>query len=45
MKTLENFVAMMYDRSSTADGVGDARLDMPGHTKPSLLLEMLYTNM
>jgi len=28
MKTLENFVVMMYDRSSTADGADDARLDM-----------------
>ncbi|KAJ8381282.1 hypothetical protein SKAU_G00020600 [Synaphobranchus kaupii] len=28
MKILENFVVMMYDRSSTADGVDNARLDM-----------------
>ncbi|KAJ8377441.1 hypothetical protein AAFF_G00259990 [Aldrovandia affinis] len=28
LKTLEKFVVMMYDRSSTAEGVDDARLDM-----------------
>ena len=28
LETLENFVVMMYDRSSTAEGVDDARLDM-----------------
>ena len=28
LKTLEKFVVMMYDRSSTADGVDEARLDM-----------------
>ncbi|KAJ8333969.1 hypothetical protein SKAU_G00412880 [Synaphobranchus kaupii] len=28
MKILENFVVMMYERSSTADGVDNARLDM-----------------
>ena len=28
MKILENFVVMMYDRSSRADGGDDARLDM-----------------
>ena len=28
MKILENFVVLMYDRSSTADGVDEARLDL-----------------
>ena len=28
LKILENFVILMYDRSSTAEGVDDARLDM-----------------
>ncbi|KAJ8405993.1 hypothetical protein AAFF_G00308810 [Aldrovandia affinis] len=28
LKTLREFVVMMYDRSSTAEGVDDARLDM-----------------
>ncbi|KAJ8402462.1 hypothetical protein AAFF_G00369510 [Aldrovandia affinis] len=28
LKTLEKFVVMMYDRSSTAEGVDNARLDM-----------------
>ena len=28
LKTLKKFVVMMYDRSSTADGVDDARMDM-----------------
>ena len=28
LKTLEKFVVMMYDRSSTDEGVDDVRLDM-----------------
>lgn len=28
LKSLEKFVVMMYDRSSTAEGIDDARLDM-----------------
>ena len=28
MQTLEKFVVMMYDRSSTFENVNDARLDM-----------------
>ncbi|KAJ8358245.1 hypothetical protein AAFF_G00020150 [Aldrovandia affinis] len=40
LKTLEKFVVMMYDRSSTAEGVDDARLDMfarsRGRMKPFL---------
>ena len=49
MKILERFVVMMYDRSSTAEGVDDARLDMFARKqRPSklfLLLEQLYDSM